>query len=228
MLLHYGRRRCRFASPRSPSRSRCSLPSGSRRLRPARDGSIVCDSATAVEARCDARRPAPSIVVRPRRPAPGTPVVLSATSPGRGVTFAWDLDADGAFERGGATVSTVFAAGRARRSRCGRPTPTGGSASRPARSPRTRRTRGPAGRLRLRHAVAARRHDDGAAGRRRGPGRARRADRVRRPRRRRLRRRARVRARRDRRTPSTAIPTRSSAATRPPRASPTTRVRRPS
>ena len=83
------------------------IPAGA----PARDGSIVCDSAMAPEGRCDARRPAPSMVVRPASPRAGTPVVLSATSPGRGVTFAWDLDADGAFERTGATVSTVFAAG---------------------------------------------------------------------------------------------------------------------
>ena len=83
------------------------IPAGA----PARDGSIVCDSAMAPEGRCDARRPAPSMVVRPATPRAGTPVVLSATSPGRGVTFAWDLDADGAFERTGATVSSVFAAG---------------------------------------------------------------------------------------------------------------------
>ncbi|HEY6887480.1 MAG TPA: hypothetical protein VI300_06865, partial [Solirubrobacter sp.] len=54
---------------------------------------------------CDARRPVPEIRTTPAAPRAGGAVELFARSPGRGVTFAWDLDDDGAFDDGdGATL----------------------------------------------------------------------------------------------------------------------------
>jgi hypothetical protein len=69
-----------------------------------------CDSAASPAGACDARRPAPSIRVSPVVPRPGEPVRLSVASPGRGVTFAWDLDGDGDFgDATGAAVTHAFA-----------------------------------------------------------------------------------------------------------------------
>jgi hypothetical protein len=63
-------------------------------------------------AREDSARPSPSIRVQPAAPRAGTVVVLTATSPGEGLTHAWDLDGDGAFDDGaGARVTTTPAAG---------------------------------------------------------------------------------------------------------------------
>ena len=70
----------------------------------------MCDSSTAAAGRCDARRPSPSIDAAPAAPHAGSPVVLSAASPGRGVTYAWDLDGDGAYDDGtGARIITTSA-----------------------------------------------------------------------------------------------------------------------
>ena len=61
---------------------------------------------------CDARRPTPEIRTTPTAPRAGRSVELVARSPGRGVTFAWDLDDDGAFDDGdGATLTRTFPAG---------------------------------------------------------------------------------------------------------------------
>src|SRR5690349_8911948 len=49
---------------------------------------------------CDARRPVPAVWLTPASPRAGAPVRLAASSPGRGVAFAWDLDEDGAFDDG--------------------------------------------------------------------------------------------------------------------------------
>jgi hypothetical protein len=73
---------------------------------------VVCDSSVAAVGRCDARRPSPSIVAVPAAPHAGSPVVLTAASGGRGVTYAWDLDGDGAFDDGsGARLVRPFEAG---------------------------------------------------------------------------------------------------------------------
>ena len=64
------------------------------------------------EALCDGRRPDPAIALSAPAPRAGASVVLSAASPGRGVSFAWDLDGDGAFDdAAGASVVHAFAAG---------------------------------------------------------------------------------------------------------------------
>jgi PKD repeat protein len=64
---------------------------------------------------CDARRPVPEIATMPASPRAGGPVRLAVSSPGRGVTFAWDLDEDGAFDDGdGAVLTRTFAAGTRR------------------------------------------------------------------------------------------------------------------
>jgi hypothetical protein len=61
--------------------------------------------------RCDANRPVPDIAVTPELPRAGKPVKLTADSYGRGVTYAWDLDGDGAFDdaNGGSATTTLGA-----------------------------------------------------------------------------------------------------------------------
>ncbi|HEY6886529.1 MAG TPA: PKD domain-containing protein, partial [Solirubrobacter sp.] len=81
---------------------------------PAAARADVCDSSVAAVGRCDTRRPSPSMSVSPPAPHAGSPVVLNASSPGRGVSYAWDLDGDGAFDDAvGADVSRTFPAGTA-------------------------------------------------------------------------------------------------------------------
>ena len=77
---------------------------------------------------CDTSRPAPSIGLTPDSPRAGGPATLMAYSPGRGISYAWDLDADGAFDDGiGASVASSFTAGD-RRARVRATTRTAGSA----------------------------------------------------------------------------------------------------
>ncbi len=61
----------------------------------------------------DDARPSPSLRIQPAAPRAGTTVVLSATSPGSGVTHTWDLDGDGAFDdaTGAAVTMTAAASG---------------------------------------------------------------------------------------------------------------------
>src|SRR4051794_16595238 len=67
---------------------------------------------------CDASRPAPSISAMPTLPLAGGPVKLTADSPGRGLTYAWDLDDDGAFDDAvGAEATTTFATAGSKRVR---------------------------------------------------------------------------------------------------------------
>src|SRR4051794_15836375 len=78
------------------------------------DDSAGCSSllVTVTNGRCDARRPAPQITVAPDAPRAGAPLDLTATSWGRGLSYAWDLDDDGAFDDGtGATAHPTFTAG---------------------------------------------------------------------------------------------------------------------
>ena len=57
-----------------------------------------------------ADRPMPEIRATPAAPRVGAPVTLTASSPGRGSTLAWDLDGDGAFDdASGATVTLTAA-----------------------------------------------------------------------------------------------------------------------
>src|SRR4029079_8751966 len=65
--------------------------------------------------RCAARRPVPAIYASPSAPRAGAPVTLSADSPGRGLTYKWDLDHDGAFDDAtGAGTPATFTAGNHR------------------------------------------------------------------------------------------------------------------
>jgi len=60
--------------------------------------------------RCDNARPVPVIGTLPTQPRAGGPLQLQAFSAGSGVTFAWDLDDDGAFDDAvGATVDRSLA-----------------------------------------------------------------------------------------------------------------------
>ncbi len=62
---------------------------------------------------CETRRPDPSIALSAPVPRAGAVVALTASSPRLGVTYAWDLDGDGAFDDGsGARVTSSFSAGR--------------------------------------------------------------------------------------------------------------------
>src|SRR3954468_22566317 len=81
------------------------------------DDSSGCNSllVTVTNGRCDARRPAPQISVAPDAPRAGAPVELTASSWGRGLPYAWDLDDGGAFDdRTGATAQPTFTAGSRR------------------------------------------------------------------------------------------------------------------
>jgi hypothetical protein len=60
---------------------------------------VPCDTATAlVDGPCRTDRPVPSFWMSSASPKAGRTVDLSATSRGRGVTFAWDFDGDGAYD----------------------------------------------------------------------------------------------------------------------------------
>ena len=100
-------------------------------------------------AREESARPSPSIRVQPAAPRAGTMVVLTATSPGSGLTHAWDLDGDGAFDDGaGARVTTTLAAGT--RSVAVRSTDSGGAVGSERRTLDVHAANSrPSGRLRL-------------------------------------------------------------------------------
>jgi len=69
-----------------------------------------CSSTNSPFGLCDARRP--MVDIQAASPLAGKPATLSAYSPGRGVAYAWDLDADGAFDDAtGPTVRPTFATG---------------------------------------------------------------------------------------------------------------------
>ena len=73
-----------------------------------------CTSEDLVEigGRCDSRRPLPEAWVEPALPHAGSPVTLRVESRGRGLSFAWDTDGDGAHDDGtGAELTRSFAAG---------------------------------------------------------------------------------------------------------------------
>jgi len=62
--------------------------------------------------RCDTRRPEPSFYADPGLPRAGSPVRMTAESPGRNVTFDWDLDGDGDFDdTSGPVAVRAFLAG---------------------------------------------------------------------------------------------------------------------
>ena len=73
-----------------------------------------CGGADAVASSlCRADRPMPSFTMSSTAPRAGREVALHATSEGRGVTFAWDLDGDGEYDDAtGADVRTSFQAGQ--------------------------------------------------------------------------------------------------------------------
>src|SRR4051794_15412496 len=61
---------------------------------------------------CENARPMPEIDAAPATPRAGAAISLTAKSPGRGLTFAWDLDGDGAYDDGnGSTASPVLVEG---------------------------------------------------------------------------------------------------------------------
>ena len=101
---------CARCSPCRPSpRPRARAMTSTRRLAACRRRS------TKPNGSCDARRPVPEIRTLPATPRAGGTVALVASSPGRGLTFAWDLDDDGAFDDGnGATLTRSFPAGTRR------------------------------------------------------------------------------------------------------------------
>src|SRR4051794_38794215 len=59
---------------------------------------------------CRADRPQPELRATPAAPRAGAPVTLTAYSPGRGSTLAWDLDGDGAFDDASGETATITAA----------------------------------------------------------------------------------------------------------------------
>src|SRR5262245_31586716 len=64
------------------------------------DESAGCDSREQFfkNGLCDAYRPNATIAVSPQLPRVGKPVTFTADSYGRGLTYAWDLDGDGAYD----------------------------------------------------------------------------------------------------------------------------------
>jgi hypothetical protein len=67
---------------------------------------------TAETSLCENARPMPEIDAAPATPRAGAAISLTAKSPGRGLTFAWDLDGDGAYDDAtGSTASPVLAEG---------------------------------------------------------------------------------------------------------------------
>src|SRR5262245_58361413 len=73
------------------------LPAPARAAYPCADDATLCENA----------RPMPEIDATPATPRAGATISLVAKSPGRGVTFAWDLDGDGTYD--GAVGSAIFA-----------------------------------------------------------------------------------------------------------------------
>ena len=158
--------------------------------------------------RATTRRPSPSIRVQPAAPRAGTTVVLTATSPGSGLTHAWDLDGDGAFDDAAGAQGHDDRGGlRKRRRPLDRRRRPGRQRAADARGPRRERAADGAAAARLARPRC--RDDDRGRRRRVGPGRPRRDDRVRHPRRRRVRRDGGLRARSGRARRVRAITTRS-------------------
>jgi|GEM_PF-6947392 len=86
----------------------CTVPAA------ARADDAGCSSASqpppAPGSACDAGRPLPTIAAAPATPLVGATVTLTASSGGRGIGYAWDLDGDGQFDdASGATATTSFA-----------------------------------------------------------------------------------------------------------------------
>ncbi len=78
------------------------LPAAARADDPCADDAALCDGA----------RPLPDIAMTPRAPRAGAAIGFTASSPGRGIAFAWDLDGDGDYDdAAGAHVDAVLAAG---------------------------------------------------------------------------------------------------------------------
>ena len=78
------------------------------------DESAGCDSQTLFfkNGLCDGHRPNPAIAVTPPLPRAGQPVTFTADSYGRGLTYAWDLDDDGAYDDAtGPVVKPTLGAG---------------------------------------------------------------------------------------------------------------------
>src|SRR4051794_35553452 len=90
----------------------------------AQDDQLSSLVVTVTNGRCDARRPAPQISVAPDAPRAGAPVELTASSWGRGLTYAWDLDDDGAFDDGTGTTRSPHSRPAAAACACRRPTRT--------------------------------------------------------------------------------------------------------
>jgi hypothetical protein len=78
---------------------------------PASAESSPCETQAALESSlCRADRPLVEIRATPAAPRIGAPVALRAAATGRGNTFAWDLDGDGAFDDAtGAEATATFA-----------------------------------------------------------------------------------------------------------------------
>jgi PKD repeat protein len=81
----------------------------------ARAGGCSSEQGADPGTRCDVSRPQVAIAATPATPHAGGDVTLRANGSGRGLTYAWDLDDDGAFDDAtGAQVTRSFTAGTPR------------------------------------------------------------------------------------------------------------------